>query len=88
FWHLQKSRPIVAMRDGPWSLTADPDYELSTDNMFREEWIPVIKSGAYKNWQLYHLEDDPSQTTDLTAQHPEVLERLKAQLLKINASIM
>jgi len=88
FWHLQKSRPIVAMRDGPWSLTADPDFELSTDNMFREEWIPIIKSGAYKNWQLHNLEKDPSQTTDLAAEHPEVLERMKSQLLKINASIM
>lgn len=88
FWHLQKSRPIVAMRDGPWSLTADPDFELSTDNMFREEWIPAIKSGAYKNWQLFNLEKDPSQTTDLATEHPEVLERMKSQLLKINASIM
>jgi arylsulfatase A len=88
FWHLQKSRPIVAMRDGPWSLTADPDYELSTDNMFREEWIPVIKAGGYKNWQLHNLDDDSSQTTDLATRHPDVLERMKSQLLKINASIM
>ena len=28
FWHLQKSRPMVAMRDGNYSLVADPDYEL------------------------------------------------------------
>jgi arylsulfatase A len=88
FWHLQKSRPIVAMRDGRWSLTADPDYELSTDNMFREAWIPAIKSGGYKNWQLFDLEKDPSQQHDLAASQPEVLTRLKAQLLKINASIM
>ena len=26
FWHLQKSRPIVAMRDGDFSLVADPAY--------------------------------------------------------------
>ena len=44
FWHLQKSRPIVAMRDGDWSLVAVPDYELSTNNMFQEAWIPVIKN--------------------------------------------
>lgn len=88
FWHLQKSRPIVAMRDGPWSLTADPDYELSSDNMFQEAWIPVIKSGGYKNWQLFNLEKDPEQATGLAAKHPDVLERMKKQLLKINASIM
>lgn len=88
FWHLQKSRPIVALRDGQWSLTADPDFELSTENMFREAWIPAIKSGHYRNWQLFDLEADPGQKTDLAAAEPEVVERLKKQLLQINASIM
>ena len=37
FWHLPKARPIVAMRDGDWSLVADPDFALSTDNKFDEQ---------------------------------------------------
>lgn len=88
FWHLQKSRPIVAMRDGRWSITADPNFELSTDNMFKEEWIPAIKAGGYTNWQLFDLEDDPSQERDLADEQPERLARMKEQLLKINASVM
>jgi arylsulfatase A len=88
FWHLQKSRPVVAMRDGDWSLVADPDYELSTSNMFEEKWIPTIKQGGYKNFQLFNLKADPRQTTDVAADHPEVLDQLKAKLLEINASIM
>jgi len=88
FWHLQRSRPVVAMRDGDWSLVAEPDYELSTSNMFEEAWIPAIKSGGYKDFQLFDLKEDRAQTTDLSAERPEVLERLKRELLKINASIM
>lgn len=88
FWHLQKSRPIVAMRDGRYSLVADPDYELSTSNMFQEAWIPKIKAGSYTNFRLYDLEADPQQTTDLAAEKPELVKRLKQQLLDINASIM
>jgi len=88
FWHLQKSRPIVALRDGRWSLTADPDYELSTDNMFQEAWIPTIKTGGYTNWQLFDLEADPAQERNLADEHPEVLSRLRAELLRINASVM
>lgn len=88
FWHLQKARPIVALRDDRWSLTADPDFELSTDNMFQEAWIPAIKSGTYTNWQLFDLEADPSQQRNLAATHPDVLARLKARLLAINASVM
>ena len=88
FWHLQKSRPIVALRDGRWSLTADPDYELSTDNMFQEKWIPAIKAGGYTNWQLFDLEADPGQQTNVADAHPEILAKLRGQLLEINASIM
>ncbi len=88
FWHLQKSRPIVAMRDGDFSLVADPDYELSTDNMFQEAWIPRIKGGGYKNYQLFDLSGDPNQTTNVAADYPERLDRMKKELLRINASIM
>jgi arylsulfatase A len=88
FWHLQKSRPVVAMRDGDYSLVAEPDYELSTNNMFQEAWIPKIKAGGYKNFQLFNLKEDPKQTTDLAAKQPERLAELKTKLLAINKSIM
>ena len=88
FWHLQKSRPIVGMRDGKYSLVAEPDYELSTDNMFQEKWIPTIKSGGYINFQLFDLENDPAQEHDIASSNHELVKRLKKQLLEINASIM
>lgn len=88
FWHLQKSRPIVAMRDGQYSLVANPDYDLSTSNMFQEKWIPVIKNGSYTNYQLFDLKIDPAQTTDIANKNPELVKELKQKLLKINASIM
>jgi arylsulfatase A len=88
FWHLQKSRPIVAMRDGDYSLVADPDYELSRNNMFQESWIPQIKRGGYTNFRLYNLREDPGQTTDLAPVNPELLARLRKRLLEINADIM
>lgn len=88
FWHLHKSRPIVAMRDGRYSLVANPDYELSTNNLFQEAWIPQIKSGGYTNFQLFDLVEDPQQQRDLAATQPKELARLKAKLLEINASIM
>ena len=88
FWHLQKSRPIVAMRDGDHSLVAYPDYELSTKNMFQEACIPAIKTGTYNNFRLYNLKRDPAQREDLSAKRPKLFERLKKKLLDINASVM
>ena len=88
FWHLQRSNPIVAMRSGNYSLVAERDYELSLDNMFQEAWIPVIKSGEDKNFQLFDLSKDPSQENNIAASEPARTEQLKQQLYKINASIM
>jgi len=57
-------------------------------NMFNESWIPSIKTGTYARFQLFDLANDPSQNRDVSKQHPEVFDRLKQQLLKINASVM
>jgi arylsulfatase A len=88
FWHLQKSRPIVAMRDGDFSLVANPDYEIPTTNMFQERWIPKVKDGGYKDFQLFDLSKDPGQTQNIASENPELLKKLKAKLLEINQSIM
>ena len=88
FWHLQKSRPIVAMRDGDFSLVANPDYEIPTTNMFQERWIPRVKDGGYKDFQLFDLSKDPGQTQNIASDNPELLKKLKAKLLEINQSVM
>ncbi len=89
FWHLQKSKPIVALRSGKYSLVGfreDPD--LSTHNMFIEDWIPVIKNLGYIDFELYDLKVDPNQATNIAAANPEVVERLKKRLIRINKSVM
>ena len=57
-------------------------------NMFHESWIPSIKSGTYGRFQLFDMTKDSGQTTDVSRQHPEIFDRLKRQLLEINASVM
>ncbi len=57
-------------------------------NMFHESWIPTVKSGSFERFELYDLTSDPAQQKDLSAQLPEVAERLKTQLLEITASVM
>ncbi|GAA4432372.1 sulfatase family protein [Bremerella cremea] len=88
FWHLQRSRPIVAMRDGNYSLVAERDYEMSSDNMFQEAWIPRIKAGTYKNFQLYDLSVDPQQKHNLASEKPQLVAQLKSKMLEINDSVM
>jgi arylsulfatase A len=72
----------------PPTLSKPTDYELSTSNMFQEAWIPAIKEGGYRNFQLFNLKEDPNQTNDRAASQPERVERMKEKLLKISAGIM
>ncbi|MBL4884548.1 MAG: sulfatase-like hydrolase/transferase, partial [Planctomycetaceae bacterium] len=88
YWHLQKARPIVAIRDGNYALVAEPNYDLSRSNMFDEAWIPKIKSGGYKNYQLFDLKKDRKQEHNIASEQPELLARLKKKLLQVNASVM
>ncbi len=57
-------------------------------NIFHESWLPTIKSGGYERFELYDLTKDPGQQTDLSAQLPDVLARLKKELLEIKVSVM
>lgn len=47
----------------------------------REGNFKAIRSGVNRpqanSWELYDLENDPSETTDLAAHHPETVERLE-----------
>ena len=49
----------------------------------------VVKNGNGKGpqWELFDLENDPRETTELAAQQPERYERMKAEALTLHASI-
>jgi arylsulfatase A len=88
FWHLHKAKAIVAMRQGKYMLHAAPDYDVKKANLFNEKLIPAVKNGKYKDFELFDLEKDPSQETDISKQNPELTEKLIKELYKINDSIM
>jgi len=70
---VHSSDGVFAIRRGPWKYI---------------EGIPVdeVKPGARKaradefHAQLYNLQDDPTETTDVSAQHPGVVKELAALL--------
>jgi arylsulfatase A len=89
YWHLYRSIPIVAIRDGKYSLVAYRDNkELPTTNLLEEKWIPMIKGGGYKDYQMFDLIEDPNQTRDISAHFPNKFIELKRKLLEINKSVM
>ena len=88
YWFYNPSRPVCVIREGDWSLTADPDIELPRGNMFLEEYIGPIKEAKLVNFRLYHLRDDVAQQNDVSSQHPELLDALKKKMVRLHADVL
>jgi arylsulfatase A-like enzyme len=70
----QRTRPIYFGNKG--MAVIDGRYKLVK-----------IGRGKGPKWQLYDLEEDPAETTDLVTKFPERVEKMKAEAEAISASI-
>ncbi len=73
---LQSANGVYAIRSGPWKWIegvplAPPGKKAAAKT--------GPKSDQFRP-QLFHLPSDPAETTDVSAQHPEIVRRLSATL--------
>ena len=73
FWQYDDSRHTMDTDSGP-SAWNDNRYKL-------------VKS-VPNRWELYDLTVDPSERTDLAAAHPEIVNRMKAELENWQQSVL
>ncbi len=66
---------------GRWPKGADPNaYKYVQVSVRNQRWQLVNDSNEnVKRWALYDLQADPSEKTDMAAQHPEVVKTLDAE---------
>ncbi|WP_339713047.1 sulfatase [Cyclobacterium amurskyense] len=88
YWFYPPSRPIAVIREGPWNLIADPELDIPRGNMFQEAYIGMIKETKLQNFRLYNLRNDPKQTKDVSAENPEVFEKMIKEMIKLNQEIV
>jgi arylsulfatase A len=73
---LQSASGIYAIRSGPWkwnegiAAPAPEKKQKAADGPKADQYRP----------QLFNLADDPAETRNVAAQHPEVVQRLSARL--------
>ena len=77
----QTIRLCLSIRKGPWKYldhqgSGGNDYEK--DEELRPYALPEKEPGA--PGQLYNLDKDPGETTNLYFEHPKIVEELRAQL--------
>lgn len=58
YWEFYEKGGKQAIRQGPWKAVR----------------VNRSKTGPKAPWEIYHLEDDPSEKTDLAEKHPELQE--------------
>jgi arylsulfatase A len=72
----------LRMRDesGDWKLVEAPNGQIYNVNVGE-----TLRSTKVPKFQLFDLASDPGETKDVAAQHEEITERLKEQLVQIKS---
>ncbi len=69
---LHNAEGVFAIRQGPWKLIEERTWNDNVRSLWRTEATN----------QLYNLNDDPAETTNVWEKHPDVAARLRALLKK------
>jgi arylsulfatase A-like enzyme len=75
YYHVNE---LQALRSGPWKLVFPHTYRTLAGQPAGTGGQPAKYASARSGLELYHLVDDPGETTDLAGRHPDVVERLSA----------
>ena len=79
-YYFYSSR-LEAVRVGPWKLAIAPQKK------FNERNKPGMVPASLEQPRLYQLLEDIGETTDVAAQHPDVVERLKQFVAQMDADL-
>ena len=79
FYYQANALEAVTTSDGAWKLQLPHTYQTLAGRPGGTNGVPVNYSyRQVKTEELYDLVHDISETTDVSAQHPEVVKRLEA----------
>ncbi len=63
---------------GRWPKGEDPNKAKYSNCAIRNSRFQLVSAGPKAKWELFDLRDDFGQTTDISAEQPEVVKQLKA----------
>ncbi len=77
FYAMYYGQELQAIRSGKWKLHFPHSYRTLAGREGRDDGFPVPYAQARIGLELFDLDNDIGETTDVAAQHPEVVARLK-----------
>jgi arylsulfatase A len=75
-----RGNKLEAVRSGPWKLAIAPQNENTGKPKKKEDKRPFTP-------KLYNLVTDIGETTDVSAEHPDIVKRLHALVAKMDADL-
>lgn len=88
YWLYSPARPAIVIREEDWCLIADPELDIPKDNLFKEEWIGLVKETELGNFRLYNVRQDPGQHHDVAAKNPKRLEAMKRKMIALHKEVV
>ncbi len=78
FFFYYNSNELQAVRSGKWKLTLPHTSRAFAGQQGRNDGLPVKYQTVKVGRELYDLENDVGETTNVADKHPRVVERLEA----------
>ncbi len=77
FYHYFADNELQAVSSGPWKLVLPHTYRTLGGKPGGRDGLPSgYEQRKVTQPELYNVDDDPGETTDVAAQHAEIVERL------------
>lgn len=87
FWFYYGLNELQAVRAGPWKLVLPHTYRTMRGQPPGQGGTPGKYRQATTGVQLFHLGDDPGETKDLAAAHPEKVTELMLHVENARADL-
>jgi arylsulfatase A len=88
YWLYSPARPVCVIRQDDWCLTADPALDIPKDNLFKEEWIELVKKTALVDFQLFNVRKDPGQHHNVAAKNRGRTKAMKKKMVALHREIV
>jgi arylsulfatase A len=89
YWFFYRLNPAMAIRSGQWSLVAfSNDAERPKAHPLVNEDMRYIKDSRPLSFQLFNVSQELSQQEDVSAANPEILEKLKSQMMRLHQEVV
>jgi arylsulfatase A-like enzyme len=61
--------------------SADGNQRIAQQAVRMDDW-KAVRGKTAKDWELYNLKSDPKETTNVSAQHADVMEKIHAIIMR------